>query len=124
MKIVVDTHTLFWFLTADKRLSKRAQNAIEDADRIYIPTIVLLELLYLFQKKGRKENFSLAFNKLQEDSKYIFLSLDVALVEKVFKLSSKLEMHDNIIASTAQLLNAPIITKDRLIRKAYPETIW
>lgn len=124
MKIIVDTHTLFWFLTADKRLSNKAQDTIEYIDRIYIPTIVLLELLYLFQKKGQKENFSFAFDKLKDNSKYTFLSLDVAIIEEVFKLSSKLEMHDSIVTALAQLLNAFIVTRDKKIQEVYKKTIW
>ena len=51
MSIVTDTHALYWFLTADKRLSRAAKNTIEESETIIIPTIVLLEFLYLFQKK-------------------------------------------------------------------------
>lgn len=124
MNLVVDTHTLYWFLTADKRLSKKAKTAIEEATRIIIPTIVLLELLYLLQKKKQRDVFSLGYEKLKDDNKYIFASLDMAAVEEVIKVRSALEMHDSIIVATAKMLDASIVTKDRIIRKIYKKAIW
>ena len=56
VSIIIDTHTLYWFLTADKRLSRIAKNTIEETETIVIPTIVLLELLYIFQKKKQYGN--------------------------------------------------------------------
>lgn len=124
MNIVIDTHTLFWFLVADKRLSRTAKNTIEEGKAIVIPTIVLLELLYLFQKKKQTDVFSLAFEKFKNDIKYIFASLDLATVEEVLKVHLPLEIHDRIVVATAQMLKLPIVTKDRAIRKTYKETIW
>ena len=124
MNIVIDTHSLYWFLTADKRLSRRAKTTIEEATRVVIPTIVLLELLYLFQKKKQRDAFSTAFEKLKNGSKYIFASLDIAAVEEVINIAFTLEMHDRVVVATAQMLSAPIVTKDRTIRKMYKATIW
>ena len=124
MNVVADTHALYWFLIGDKRLSKKAKNAIEEAARVVIPTIVLLEMLYLLQKKNQKDSFSLAFEKFKNDNKYAFVSLDIAAVGEVIKVSAKLEMHDSIIVATGKMLDAPIVTKDRTIRKMYKETIW
>lgn len=124
VSIIIDTHTLYWFLTADKRLSRTAKNTIEEAETIVIPTIVLLELLYLFQKKKQVELFPIAFKSFKKDKKYILASLDVAILEEVLKAPSILEIHDRTIVATAQMLNAPIVTKDRTIRKMYKETIW
>lgn len=122
--IVVDTHALYWFLTADKLLSKKTKITIEEATKVIIPTIVLLELLYLLQKNKQKNTFSLVFEKLKNNNKYIFASLDIAVVEEVIKVTSMLEMHDSIILAAANMLNAPIVTKDRSIRKMYTETMW
>ncbi len=122
--IVTDTHALYWFLIGDKRLSKKAKTAIEEASRVVIPTIVLLELYYLLEKKKRKEAFVLAFEKFKNEGKYILVSLDVVAVEEVIKVSSALEMHDSIIVATAKMIEAPIVTKDRSINQTYKKTIW
>lgn len=124
VSVVTDTHSLYWFLTADKRLSRTAKNTIEESETIIIPTIVLLELLYLFQRKKQAELFPVAFENFKNEKKYIFASLDLAVVEEVLKVSATLEMHDSIIVATAKMMDAPIVTRDRTVRKIYKQTIW
>lgn len=124
MNIIIDTHALLWLLTNDTRLSNKGRTIARQASQIFIPTIVLLELLYLLQKQGIANEFIPILNTLKSDIKYTIVSLDVGVVEKVVDLSSKLEMHDCIIVATSQALDSPLVTKDRTIRKMYKETIW
>ena len=52
--LVVDTHSLIWYTTADPRLSEPAREALVEAARsgeaIYIPPICLIECIYLVEK--------------------------------------------------------------------------
>ena len=52
--VVVDTHTIVWYLAQDVRLSQRANNtldaATQDGHPIYVPAICLIELTYLIEK--------------------------------------------------------------------------
>ncbi len=54
--LVTDTHALIWYLEDSSRLSPAANQAFEECERgeivIYIPTICLVEIIYL-QEKGR-----------------------------------------------------------------------
>ncbi|WP_242048406.1 MULTISPECIES: hypothetical protein [Nostocaceae] len=54
--LVTDTHALIWYLEDSQNLSNAANEAFERCDRgeisIYIPTICLVEIVYL-QEKGR-----------------------------------------------------------------------
>lgn len=124
MNILIDTHTLFWFLTADKRLSLQTKEVVEHAHLIFVPTIVLLELLYLFQKKGKVSQFKIVLKAIKGGERFSVISLDLGVVEKVIKLSSKLEIHDAAIVATTQILNVSIATKDRVIRNVYRKSIW
>ena len=124
MNIIIDTHALLWLLTNDRKLSNKGRVITRQASQIFIPTIVLLELLYLLQKQGIANEFIPILNTLKSDIKYTIVSLDVGVVEKVVDLSSKLEMHDCIIVATAQTLKLPIVTKDRTMKKMYKETVW
>jgi len=58
MKWIVDTHSLVWYFTKDRRLSGRVKEIIREAERgreeIIIPVIVLLEAIAISEKK--KEN--------------------------------------------------------------------
>lgn len=124
MKIVIDTHSLFWYSIHDKRLSKKAKVTIRSASTIYVPTIALLELLYLMRKQKLDKQFPKLFDKLKVSKKYTIISLDTALVGTLVKYRFSLEIHDNIIVSTAKNLNLPLVTKDPQIKKIYKNTIW
>lgn len=124
MNIVIDTHALLWLLTNDAKISSQAKEAARDAIQINIPTIVLLELLYLLNKKRLTKTFSSILMKLKLDKSYSMVPLDIFVVEKIAQKPIDLEMHDNIIVSTAEILDLPIVTKDQLIQKVYPKTIW
>lgn len=123
MNILLDTNALFWYLENSSSLSKRAEVCIDQANQVFIPTIVLLELIYLLKKKKRLKESALVFDKILQ-MKYKILSLDQVTVFVAYDLSSELEMHDNIIVSSAKLLNLSVVTRDRTIRKIYKETIW
>lgn len=125
MKILLDTHTLFWALTEDPHISQKAADSYFQAKIIYIPTIVLLELLYLINKKGIFALFSKTLGKIKRDKqRFVVVSLDLSVVQAAAKLSSQLEMHDGIIVASAKLLKVTIVTKDKTIQEVYPNTIW
>ena len=53
--IVVDTHAIVWYLQDDPRLSTKATDALDAAtaagDHVYVPSICLVELSYLIEKR-------------------------------------------------------------------------
>ncbi|SPF35477.1 conserved hypothetical protein [Candidatus Sulfopaludibacter sp. SbA4] len=52
--LVVDTHSVVWYLQGDRRLSRRAESDMDQALAgeypIYVPSISLVELVYLVEK--------------------------------------------------------------------------
>ena len=52
---VTDTHALIWYLTGNAKLSVKAKNIFQKADigihQIIIPSIVLIEMVYLVEKE-------------------------------------------------------------------------
>jgi PIN domain nuclease of toxin-antitoxin system len=52
--VVVDTHTIVWYLSRDSRLSPTAREALRaptaGGEFIHIPSICLVELTYLAEK--------------------------------------------------------------------------
>ena len=123
MNVLLDTNALFWYLEDSPSLGKNAEVAIDKADQVVTPTIVLLELLYLLKKKNRKEEFAVVLDKIIE-KEYKIVSLDLATAITTYDLIEKLEMHDAVIVSSAKLLGIPLVTRDRTIRKVYKNTIW
>ncbi len=119
---VTDTHSLLWFLEDSPRLGREAGRFFDDCVRgegvIYIPTICLVEIVYLCEK-GR---IPAAFQALLEeelrlgDSGFLIADLTWSVVEALSRVlvlcSLAQDMPDRIIAATALSLNVPLITRD------------
>lgn len=123
MEIILDTHTLYWFLIHNPKLSKKAKNLLETAATVEIPSIVLMELLYLLKKKGKPGEFLNLVEKVKFRN-WIILPLDFPVISNSIGFSEELEMHDAIITATASIRDAFLISKDREIKQLYPKVIW
>ncbi len=124
MRVVIDTHALFWVLTQDlTKLTNKALSVLEQADKIILPTIVLLELLGLLQKKKALKFFDILLKQIPT-SKYLIVPLDMVVIKEIRKIKANLELHDKVIIATAKYLELSIITKDEEITKKYKNVIW
>jgi len=126
---VTDTHALLWYLTGDERLGKGAKEIFSKADsggiRIFIPSIVLAESLYVTEKHRVDMEFIKILGDIQKSRNYIIYPLDAEVVIKCQNLKEIPELHDRILVSTAKILNAKILTKDREITNSgVVETVW
>ncbi len=130
--MVTDTHALIWYLTDDPRLGPAAGLAFDACDRgegiIYVPTICLVEILYL-QEKGRipatlKDLFDTALQRGNTGLTIADLTAAVATAVAYVPRDQVPDMPDRIIAATALHLGVPLISRDRKIRLAGLETIW
>jgi PIN domain nuclease of toxin-antitoxin system len=127
--LVVDTHSLIWFLEGSDRLSNAALAALSDErNRIIVPTIVLIEMQYLYSKN----RISLRVEDVMEFSQGVdrlaFYPLDLSVVESV---PLELNIHDGIICATALVEqldsgdDVRVVTRDEEIREsAVVRTLW
>ena len=128
--IVLDTHAwLFWVDENFKALSKKAGAALEHADVLGVSAISCWEIAMLVSKQR------LAFRIDVEDwitqaLKYPKVQL-LNLEPNISVLSTRLpgKFHgdpaDRIIVATCMKYDAPLVTKDRNIRRwKRIETIW
>lgn len=126
MFYVVDAHPLIWYLSG--KLPQNVDDifkASENGDYvIFVPTIVLAECYYL-SKKGKIEmNFENILRLIERSSNFLVTPFNMDII-KLFSNINIEEIHDKIIVSTAKLLNAVLITKDRKIRDSkIVETVW
>lgn len=123
MEVVLDSHTLFWLLIHSPKLSKLAKRYIEKSKRVILPSIILMEILYLLEKNNLAFRFIEILNEIQIRG-YLVYPLDLEIISQSLFISPKVEMHDRIIIATAQLFNAYLISKDKEIKKIYPKTIY
>lgn len=129
MAYVADTHALIWFFTNDPQLSTKARDVFERAERgetiIIIPTIYLMEILYVCEKKGVADKFKDILKKLKISFNYMVLDLNLEITINCADLGKVKEMHDRIIVATAKKIGAPLITADQEITNSgYIDVIW
>jgi len=79
MEVVVDSHTLFWFLTNKQRLSRRVEQLLRESDYIIVPTIVLMEILYILEKNRISFKFVEVLSELKI-RKYLVYPLDLDVI--------------------------------------------
>ena len=129
---VTDTHSLIWFPGNKPRLGPAASAAFTECEQgiaiIHVPTICLVEIIYL-QEKGRiardvKARFDSALQAGVPGLIVADLTPDVvAAVAKVPRPEVP-DMPDRIIAATALHLGLPLISRDRKIQLSLVPTIW
>jgi len=130
--LVVDTHSVLWYLADDPRLSARAVAALDattiDGGPIYVPAICIVEATYLAEKgripDGGLERLLLALEEPRPRFVLAPLDLSVAVTARSIPRSDVPDLPDRLIAATAKSLGLPLVTKDRRIRTAKLETIW
>jgi predicted nucleic acid-binding protein len=118
---VTDTQALIKFMLGQKVISDAAHRAFRDADKgectIIIPAIVLMEILYLFEKN--RIDISIFDNEALFQSKnYQFEPLSLEILKTASEITDIPELHDRLISATARYLDIPIITNDPVIQKS------
>ena len=98
MYIVTDTHPWVWFLTASQRLSQKARSVLSDSSNlIIIPSIVMMEIKYLYQHKRITLPFEEALQQVETSENILLHPLDISVVTKA---PISLDIHDAIIVGT------------------------
>ena len=125
---VTDTHSFLWHLQHDEKLSGKAKSIFEACDNenevIIIPSIALIESIFVCEKRKVDMKFQQILEKLKEASNYYVYPLDEDVASECAKISMK-EPHDRIIVATAKLLGAPLITNDRKITESmFVKAVW
>jgi PIN domain nuclease of toxin-antitoxin system len=126
--VAADTHAALWFLEDDRRLGPAAAAAMEAADRIILPSIVLVEIIYLIEKNRlRPEVLSRVVGELSKPTTTLEIaSLDLGIALALNRVSRQAVPHmpDRIMAATALHNQVPLVTRDGNLRSCGIETIW
>ena len=129
MTIVTDTHPWIWFLAASPRLSANAKASLSNpSNLIVVPSIVMLEIRYLYNRKRISISFEEALQHIETAANVLLHPLDISVVTIA---PAELEIHDAIIVGTALYLSnelrepVPLVTLDKTISNSRLVTvIW
>ncbi len=130
--IVLDTHTLIWWVTSDKSLSKKAKVLVErehTLGEIFVSSISAWEIAMLVDRQRLVLASDLpswfATISLIRSIKFVPVDVDISLRSVALPGTFHKDPADRLIVATARKLSAILITKDEKIR-AYPhvKSLW
>ena len=102
---VTDTQALVKFMIGKKVINEKSHQAFLSADKgectIIIPAVVLMEVLYLFEK-NRIEVGLFHVEDLLKGQNYQFEPLNMEILKTAFEIDDIPELHDRLIAATAR----------------------
>lgn len=128
--ILLDTHVLVWMATEPKQLSRRAREAIREARErtgLAVATITLWELAWLAEN-GRIQISASVESFVRETVARVILkpiTPEIAALAVRLPATFPKDPADRLIASTAMVEGAPLVTADARIRRTkVVRTIW
>lgn len=131
--IVLDTHTLVWWVTGDAILSKKAKAVIEreqdGGGEIIVSAISAWEITMLVANERLVLSMEVSswLATVTEIEAVKFLPVDVEIATKSVVLPGEFHKDpaDRMIVATARKLAVPLVTKDEKIRSyQHVKTIW
>jgi PIN domain nuclease of toxin-antitoxin system len=129
---VADTHALIWYLENSPRLGSQARAAFDACDRgeirIYVPTICLVEIVYLMEKGRVSPDMKSMLDEALKsgESDFVLADLNADVADQIANVlrDDIPDLPDRVIAATALALNLPLISRDRKIVLSGLETVW
>jgi PIN domain nuclease of toxin-antitoxin system len=130
--VVTDTHALIWYLEDSPKLGASANEIFEQCDRgeitIYIPTICLVEIVYLLEKNRIALDFKQQLDEILTSGTtgLVLFDLTAGVVEALAKIPKQAvhDLPDRVIAATAYHLGLPLISCDHRMSLAGIPLIW
>lgn len=123
--VFLDTHILVWLYDGlVERLSEKATVAIESGD-LFLPAMSFLELAYLHEIGRFSVDPECVFRVLERDialkrTEYPFF--EIARIAVDFKWGR--DPFDRLIVAEATLAKGYLVSKDKIIREHFKQTVW
>lgn len=113
----------------NRRLSQAVKAIFNNAESgdaiIFIPAIVISEILYLSEKQRIEISIQDVSEYLVRFPNYKEYSLSLDVIKSAARITDIRELHDRLIAGTSLFLNLPLITNDPVIQASeFVDTVW
>jgi PIN domain nuclease of toxin-antitoxin system len=127
MTILLDSHTFFWWVTDDEKLSVLAKQTIADEQQVYLSAVVAWELATKV-RAGKWPDVKLIVTGFFDlMAHYGFNGLPITL-EHAHLAGSLPGAHrdpfDRMLAAQAQIENVPLVTSDPVFRTFGTRVLW
>ncbi len=125
---VTDTMALILHFE-DRRSSETVKTIFDSADEgkttIHIPAMVFAEILYLTERQRISLSMIELESHLKEFPTYREAAMSLEVVKNAQHITDVPELHDRLIASTADHLGLQLITNDpKLEDSRFVDTVW
>jgi PIN domain nuclease of toxin-antitoxin system len=128
VKLLLDTHTLLWWLDGDTKLSRKVRLLIADNENdVYVSAASVWEIATKARLGKLPQALSVAHRLTQIVAEQGFLTLDITIQhgQHAGSLASEhRDPFDRMLAAQAQLSGMPIATKDVLFAGLSIGVIW
>lgn len=127
-RITLDAHTLIWFFhtESNNKLSRKAMTIIIEAEEngtIYVPTVVLMEVMRILEKRKYPVPFDEILQYIEENEAYKIVPLTTKIIKVIRNLQSR-DLHDRVIIATALITDSVLVSKDKEIKSTGLNVIW
>jgi PIN domain nuclease of toxin-antitoxin system len=128
MKVLVDTHAFFWWLTVDRKLSRRAHEALEDArNEVLVSAVVAWEIATKV-RVGKWPGGEVVLEDLDafvDDNELQPLPITIAHGRQAGSMrGAHRDPFDRILATQSRLEGAPLITADPIFQTLDVSVLW
>jgi PIN domain nuclease of toxin-antitoxin system len=125
--LVLDTHVLVWWASDSTLLGSRARKAIAGEDKLGVPVIVFWEASLLVRRQ--RLDLGMPVREWADVILAIPRIEALPLTPEIALMADGLAMHadpaDRFVVATALRYGAPLITKDRAMRRLrFVKMIW
>lgn len=124
-----DTVALLFRLEG-RRLGADAANAFQSVEQnqalLYIPVFVFAEIMYLFEKHRTQISVADATGYINQYAESVRAApLDPQVILEAQQITDVPELHDRLIAATARVYGAVLITSDHTLQASqFVQTVW
>jgi PIN domain nuclease of toxin-antitoxin system len=112
MRLLLDTHFALWWLSASRRLGRRAQTLIQDSDSAVSVASLIESRMLALAGKARVPDVASIANQLEQDGIPI-LALETAHVAESMRFElSHTDIFDRLLLGTAAASARTLLTRD------------